>query len=607
MKRPLNLKLPKLKRKKVSFPKLRLSKLKIPKLSKIHIPDLNLSNFKISARLKLGFAIVIALTVIIGAIGYFSLGTINNGIKSMYSKNLLPIRYLGEVRRELLTIRGDVFQYVAADDSSKYDELDASIKTSFQKLKESLELYKGIGLDEKEAKEIKKFEDYIVFYEKDITSAINDQKSGNTGLAMIAIDNAGINRDRSIAILNNLVEVYTKAAEQEEQLGRDVYQRSSMLMSLMLLICILVSVVVTIVITRSIKSPINKTLDLAHNLANGDLTSRIAYKGKDEVGELIQTLNNTAESLQSVLREVLKSSDSVNSASQQLSATMEETNASMQEISNGIGHIAENNESNTAAIQQISASISDISEKALVTAESSKTASSTGEEVKASAEQGGRLVVHVSESINNVKTASVEISNIMLELENSAKAINAAVELITSISEQTNLLSLNAAIEAARAGEQGRGFAVVAGEVRKLADQSKEATKSIDEMVKAIQKNCADARKKTLYSDKLIGESSAAANETSSYIMNIIEKINTIVSQIDEIAETAVLQSSMTKEISSSIDSMAENIESQASSSEQISATTQQQASAIQEVGATAEELASMADTLNTIVSKFKV
>lgn len=594
---------------KLKFPKLKLSGFGFPKLkpSKFKLPAFKFFNFKIAARMIFGFSLVIVLTAIIGGIGFSSLSTINGSMRSMYTKNLLPIRYLGEIRRELLTIRGDVFQYVMAEDSSEYDELDKSISSCFQMLKESLDQYKGIGLTEKEAQDIKKFEDYITYYEKDITAAIEYHRSGNTGLAIIAIDNEGINRDRAIAILDNLVDVYTQAAEQQELLGRSTYQKSSMLMLVMLLLCIVISIFVTFIVTRSIKNPIKKTLELAHDLANGDLTSRIAYKGSDEVGELIHTLNDTAEALRNVLREVLKSSGSVTSASQQLSATMEETNASMQEIANGIGHIAENNESNTAAIQQISATISDIADKAVITAEASKAASQAGSEVKASAEQGGHLVMNVSDSINNIKAASGEISNIMLELENSAREINQAVELITSISEQTNLLSLNAAIEAARAGEQGRGFAVVAGEVRKLADQSKEATKSIDEMVKAIQNNCAEARKKTLYSERLIGESSAAANETSSYIMTIIEKINTIVTQINEIAATAVMQSAMTKEITASIDSMSENIESQASSSEQISATTQQQASAIQEVGATAEELAGMAETLNTLVSRFKV
>jgi len=562
-------------------------------------------SLKISAKVILGFSLVILLVIIVGSIAFLGLTKINASMQSMYSNNLLPIRYLGEARRELLTIRGDVFKYIGTNDSADYEEIEKSITTSFKALKESMKKYKEIDLTDKEKKETKKIEDYITYYEKDILTAMSNQKSGETGLAGLVIENAGINLDMADTILNNLVNTNTETAEKEELLSKVTYTQISVFILALLLVCITVSIIVTIIVTRAIKTPITKSLSLANSIASGDLTSRIDYKSNDEIGKLIQSLNETAGSLQNIIREILNSSEAVSSASQQLSEAMEQTNTSMQEITNGIIHIAESNESNTAAIEQISATINDISDKAIATAESSKHAAETGKEVKASAERGGELVLNVSNSINTIKVASDEVSNIMLELEKSAYEINQAVELITSISEQTNLLSLNAAIEAARAGEQGRGFAVVAGEVRTLADQSKEATKRIGHMVKVIQKNCAEAREKTINSDKLIKNSYTAATESSNYIMNIIEKVSNIVVQINEIADSAVQQSLMTKEISNSIDSMAENVESQASSSEQISATTEQQASTIEEVGATAEELASMAATLNNIVSKF--
>ncbi len=561
---------------------------------------------KISARIIFGFTMVIILSIIVGGIAFYSLGTINKGMESMYSDNLLPIRYLGEARRELLTIRGDVFKYIGSTNTSEYAKLEESFASSFKALNDTMDKFQKTELSDKEKKELASFAGYISQYEKDINSAVSQHMAGDMNSAALTINNSGFSREGAITILNNLVNINTEEAEKASLLSKDTYAKSSMLMLTLLLACIFISIIVTILVTRSIKKPITKSLKLANSLADGDLISRIDYKSNDELGELVQSLNRTADSLQKVIREVLNSSGAVTSASQQLSATMEETNNSMQEIANGIGHIAESNENNTAAIQQISATINDISSKAIATAESSKQAAETGREVKAAAEKGGQLVANVSDSINIVRTASGEVSNIMLELEKSAQEINQAIELITSISEQTNLLSLNAAIEAARAGEQGRGFAVVANEVRALAEQSKEATKRIEDMVKAIQTNCAEAREKTFNSDKLIRNSYSAASESNSYIMNIIEKINTIVSQINEISETAVQQSAMTKEISSSIDSMAENIEAQASSSEQISATTQQQASAIEEVGATAEELASMAASLNNIVSGFK-
>lgn len=534
------------------------------------------------------------------------MGIINQGMVSMYEYNLLPIKYLGEVNRELLTIRGDVFRYMNTENPSESDEIEKSIVASFGTLKESLQKFKETDFTLADKKEAKKFEEYITHYETEINNAISERRTGDPGLVTIILDNSGINRERAVIILNNLIRMYTETAEKEEANSNQTYRNSSVQILVLLIASAIISIIITILVSRSIRIPIAKSLKLAKSMADGDLTSRIDHSSGDEIGELIQALNSTAGSLQNVVKEVLNSSAAVSSASQQLSATMEEANSSMQEIANGIGHIAESNESNTAAIEQISASINDISDKALATAESSKLAAETGEEVKSSAEKGGELVVRVSDSIDSVRTASGEVSNIMLELEKSAREINQAVELITNISEQTNLLSLNAAIEAARAGEQGRGFAVVADEVRALAEQSKEATRRIEQMVKEIQKNCEAAREKTFDSDRLIRNSYEAASESSSHIMNIIEKINKIVDQINEIAETAVQQSLMTKEISTSVESMAENVETQASSSEQISATTQQQASSIEEIGATTEELASMAANLNNIVSKFK-
>ena len=566
----------------------------------------NKLRFKISTRIVMGFSSVIFLAILIGGIGFYSLKTINTSMESMYSNNLLPIRYLGEIRNELLTIRGDVFRYIGTSNYSEYEGLENNIVNSFKAIKEPLSNFKKSELTEEEGKITSEFEGHISNYEKEITSAISEHKAGHINSALIIIDNAGISRNRAIIMLNNLVNIFTETAEKDELLSKETYEKSSILMLALLLACIIISIIVTTLVTGSIKKPIAKTLKLASSMAEGDLTSRIDYHKNDELGELIQSLNDTAASLQNVIREVLSSSGAVASASQQLSANMEETNASMQEISNGISHIAETNEDNTAAIEEISATINDISNKALTTAESSKLAVETGKEVRSSALQGGELVQNVSNSIDIVRIASDEVSNIMLELEKSAHEINQAVELITGISEQTNLLSLNAAIEAARAGEQGRGFAVVADEVRALAEQSKEATKRIEQMVKVIQVNCAQAREKTINSDKLIKDSYAAANNTNSYIANIIEKINNIVIQINEISDTAIQQSLMTKEISDFIDSMAKNIESQASSSQQISATTQQQAGTIEEVGATAEELAGMAANLNSIVSKFK-
>lgn len=95
-------------------------------------------NLKISTKIVFGFSLVIILAILIGSIGYFSLGTINSSMQSMYNNNLLPIRYLGEVRRELLTIRGDVFKYIGTNKSDEREELERSIAKALKCLRSLL-------------------------------------------------------------------------------------------------------------------------------------------------------------------------------------------------------------------------------------------------------------------------------------------------------------------------------------------------------------------------------------------------------------------------------------------------------------------------------------
>jgi predicted hydrolase (HD superfamily) len=131
---------------------------------------------KISTRIRLGFGIVIILVLILGGTAFFSLAKINEGMESMYANNLLPIRYLGEVNRELLTIRGDVYRYTGIKDSAKYAEIEKNITNSFKDLKESMAKFKESGFSSDEQEEIKNFEDDITKYENEILSAIKDRE-----------------------------------------------------------------------------------------------------------------------------------------------------------------------------------------------------------------------------------------------------------------------------------------------------------------------------------------------------------------------------------------------------------------------------------------------
>ncbi|WP_442854536.1 methyl-accepting chemotaxis protein [Bacillus sp. SJS] len=256
-------------------------------------------------------------------------------------------------------------------------------------------------------------------------------------------------------------------------------------------------------------------------------------------------------------------------------------------------------EETAKAVQEIATGVQYVAERA---ASVSLTVSEAAEQTQ----KGSIYIDKAVKQMDDIYHSVEETTRLVIELGDKSAEINKIVDVITAISEQTNLLALNAAIEAARAGEHGKGFAVVADEVRKLAEGSKQSAEQITTLIRSIQKRT------NLVIDHMAKEKEQAAGgldlikETGDNFTMIQKAVQDVNSQIQEVSATAEQMSASSEEVTASVEEMASIATESASSTQQVAAGAQQQYSSMEEIGQSINKLAELAAGLKTEVAKFK-
>lgn len=277
-------------------------------------------------------------------------------------------------------------------------------------------------------------------------------------------------------------------ADQRIAEAKSLYTASSIISVIFVAVTILMILVVNLSVVKPAKdatAQLNKIIyDIQNN--NGDLTQRIRVKTQDEVGQLVDGVNNFVDQLQMIMKKIRTSSDNMDahvgdinenirqseSSASDVSATMEEMSASMEEIS--------------ATLDQISQGSQNVLELAKDMRGRTKTGSGLVSDIRNKAQNFRSEAVNSKKNTVGMMTSNRELLEVAIENSRSVEKINSLTSEILSISSQTNLLALNASIEAARAGEAGKGFSVVADEIRVLADNSRDTANNIQHISVAV-------------------------------------------------------------------------------------------------------------------------
>lgn len=398
-----------------------------------------------------------------------------------------------------------------------------------------------------------------------------------------------------------------RLARAEMAHSEDVFSGVKTTTLIALIIVVVLSVITLVLLLRSIKNSVDTILEGARHIAAGDLRSKIMLDGDDEFAHIAHQFNTMVESMQKMIRKIKATATDVAGSSEELTANANQSAQVTQNVAQSITEVAEAAEKQMAIVTKSSATIDDFQHGLEEVITNQRHAREQTQATAQKATEGNSFVQSTVEQMNSIAQTVQQTGEIVGKLGERSKEIGNIVEIISNISGQTNLLALNAAIEAARAGEHGRGFAVVAEEVRKLAEESQNASQKISDLIQSIQAETSQAvasMEEGRREAEKGKENVTATGESFSEILSMIGDVKKASLAVSE----RVLQ--LRENMGSIVDGMGEvdtSAKGIGSESQNVSAATEEQAAGMEEIASSSRSLANMANDLQTETDKFKV
>jgi methyl-accepting chemotaxis protein len=546
---------------------------------------MKISDLRITTRLVASYTLLLLLLLVVGGAGIWSITRLGGELTDIVTVDAKEVEYVQRSRANLNMLRRyekDLF--INIGDAAKVEEYRKKWDDTLELAHNRLDGLAKLAETSRERESIAAIRKQLDLYAAGFTKVHGQLKEGKITTTQEANKAMGEVKE-AVHSCEKMIGDYAAATDKvmQEQLT-SAQSYAATIRNLMYAIigaAFLLTLLLSVVVARSIAKPLKEIQVMVRDMAQGegDLTKRINYQSKDELGDICRTFNLFVEKLHGIIGRVAETTSQVATAAVQVHGTSEQMATGAEQVAAQAGTVA-------TAGEEMAATSSDIAANCQLAAEGSKRANRS---VQAGATVVERTIAVMGRIAERVRTTADAVGSLGARSDQ----IGAIVGTIEDIADQTNLLALNAAIEAARAGEQGRGFAVVADEVRALAERTTKATREIGEMIKTIQSETKGAVSAMVEGVNEVEIGTGEAAKSGEALREILDQINAVSMQVNQIATAAEEQTATTSEISGNM--------------QQITEVVQFTSRGAQESATAAQRLSGLAEELQRIVGQFKL
>ena len=551
-------------------------------------------NLKVRSKLLVSFGIVIIFYIIAIIASSIGLGSVFGGLEDFYNIPFPMVKSALEAQSITREIQLDVYRAVSVSGSelqAVISEIDAS---SAERNTVMEELHANFSGDAALLRSVEEA--------NDATSAAREKtmeyiRSGNSTAAIESINGDYLEAANHFEdTLNQVIDQAERNADEYYQSGTTIKRICTIILYGLALVSIILTIFLVLSIVKGLTRPILEIEDAIKAMAKGDMSSKVTYTSRDELGDLAENLRFVLATLSSYIGHICERMDSLATGDLTVEMDMdylgefESIKQSGAKIINSLndtlGQLHQASEQVANGSEQVSSGAQALSQGATEQASSvEELAATLGElsnqvnDTAANSRDVNQLISDTAKEINNSKLKMESMGRAMSNINECSSEIEKIIKTIEDIAFQTNILALNAAVEAARAGEAGKGFAVVADEVRSLASKSQEAAKNTTVLIN----NSLNA----------VSEGSQIATDTQSSLLKVVESADKIAVNMAKITESADLQAEGISQVTQGID--------------QISSVIQTNSATAEESAAASEELFSQSSLLKSLVGRFRL